>query len=261
MESKSLRAGPSVAAVAVVVAVWAIAPARSAADPLRTSEPDSVQTVVAGDSVVHVGQLAVGRTEKHLELVRGDSVRDYGVLVQTLARVTVDGVPGLLSVQFSPKGLFPTDSAFADPETLRPLWQRSHSARRDMRLQFDGARVSGSYAPADSVARAINQTLPAAPFDANVGDLVVAALPLEVGRTFRVPTYIYERGGVVWESVEVRGRERYQLGPRSLEVYVVDVRDSTGSATYRVTTRPPRRVVETVRDLGPRGRVITRIER
>ncbi len=256
-----IGSGPQlIIAVALVATVGARPPEMPTRVAVRTAQRDTSRTVTAGDSLVDAGRLALGRTEKHLRVVRGDSVRDYGALVQILTRVTLDGAAGLLSVQYSPHGRFPTDSAFSDPRTLRPLWQRSHSTRRDMRLEFEGSRIGGSYAPGDSAARGIDQTLAAPPFDANVGDLVVAALPLEVGRVFRVPTYIYEAGGLVWERVEVRGRERYRLGSRTLRVYRVEASDPGGSTTYLITTDAPRIVVETVRDLGARGKAVARLE-
>jgi hypothetical protein len=245
-------------ATAALVAVTMVGPVPDRA-AVGAAVGDTTRTVAAGDTVVDGGRLAVGRTEKVLRVAHGDSVRDYGLLVQTLTRVATEEGPRLLSVQYSPRGLFPTDSSLSSARTLRPLRQHSHSSSRMMRLDFDGRRVTGSYEPADSAARRIDQAYGTAPFDANVGDLVVAALPLRIGRVFRVPTYIYERGGLVWETVAVRSRERRRVGGRAMDVFRVVGSGPGGTTTYWITADPPRRVVETVRDLGMRGRAILRL--
>ena len=207
------------------------------------------------------GRLALGRFEKSMTIIdSGGRAAPYGMLVQTVQRETLGGVAGLLSVQtFDGTSGTTIDSAFADAQTLSPIWQWSHNSARVMQLEFHGRRVTGSYAPTGNPVTNIEQDLAQAPFDANVQDLVIAALPLAAGFHARVPVYIYERDGLVWYDVSVTGREDLPAALGGGWAWTVTLSSDHGpSGRYWITDRP-RAVVRSEFGM-PDGRTF-RIER
>lgn len=108
-----------------------------------------------------------------------------------------------------------------------------------MRLDFQREHVTGHRMRADQDPITIDQRYAVAPFDSNVQDLVVAALPLVRHFRARLPVYVYERGGLVWIEIRVLGRERLASAAGVDSVWVVEVsRSGRPSGRYWITDRP-----------------------
>ena len=161
-------------------------------------------TITAGDSSVRGDSLLLGTTIKQLVLEDSAGRQVVGRLVQELSAATIDGRKGVLSVQtFDLGGKQTVDSSFADRRTLAPILQRSHNTSRVMTLDFTPRRVTGTVVPTTGDRKSIDHAVARPTFDANVADLVYAALPLADGFSTVVPVYIYEEGGLVWNDVSV----------------------------------------------------------
>lgn len=101
------------------------------------------------------------------------------------------------------------DTAIAKATTLEPIYHSGRNRGGTLVLNFSGMSVKGQKVvqPGDSVI-VIDQTLSQKLFDSNLYDLVVRFLPLKEGYRARIPTYIFEQGGLSWYDVAVKGSER-----------------------------------------------------
>lgn len=213
------------------------------AGPARAQAPPPV--VAVGDPAVDGGRLPRGRLEKRMTLLEGGEARDMGSLVQILEPGPRPGT--LLSVQTfdSPHGTT-VDSALAALPSLAPIAHRSHNAARTMALDFDGRRVRGIVDPDSGATEVLDDTLEAAPFDSNVVDLVVAALPLAEGYRARLPFFVHEEGGLVWYEVESVQAARLEDGRGAWKVAL----DANGRALTYWIDRDSRAVLRSEYELG-----------
>lgn len=158
----------------------------------------------------------------------GDSVdRELGTRTLEAHLVSVDGREAVQRViTFSTKRGTVIDSTLTFVDGLVPVSESSHQPTKVMRLAFDGAHVTGSVAPTDSAAHAIDQQVGMPVFNSTDVDLIVSALPLADGFRTVLPTYVYETGGLEQDTVTVAGTELVQgpAGPRRAWVTHVDGR-------------------------------------
>lgn len=205
------------------------------------------QTIEAGSAVVDGRRLELGSFEKPVALGADGRVEILGQLRQSLRAVADGSADALLSVQvYTSPQLTITDSAWSDASTLRPLRHRSHSSDRTMFLDFDGFLVTGSVVPESGDEVAVLRRLGVAPFDSNIGGLVVAALPLSIGYEVGLPLYVHEAGGVVWHRVRVEGRAAGRE-PQG-DLWVVLAESDLGQTRYWIQDHP-RRVLASSRRL------------
>ena len=202
-----------------------------------------LRVIAAGDSIVRGDLIARATVRKRMVLVRGDSEHVVGWLTQTIGRSRWSGRRALLSVQtFADTGgvITTTDSAWAEPQHLRPLAQRSHGSHREMRLDFHGDSVTGQVLPdsGGSAAIAADPGLPV--FDANTVDLVIAALPLAPGFRAKLPTYIYEEGGGVWYEITAVRSDTATIAGERRAVWLVSVTTGTKVVRYTIDRRTRR---------------------
>lgn len=213
-------------------------------------------TIAAGDSVVRGQSLLLGTTIKQLVMEDSSGRQVLGRLTQRLGTATIGGKTGLLSVQtFDFGGKLTVDSSFADLRTLAPILHRSHNESRDMKLDFDLARVTGTVAPKSGDVKSIDQTTAVRTFDSNIADVVYAALPLADGYSAAIPTYVYEEGGLVLTQVSVSAAA--PLGGEA--VWLVRAHTATRDVEYWIS-RGSRAVVRSRYQIAPgRAFVIERV--
>jgi hypothetical protein len=216
----------------------------SVVESLAGAAPAEPPVVAVGDGAAQGARLQLGSFTKRILLLQDGREREVGRLRQDLTPADLDGRAAVLSVQtFETADGVAVDSAAFERESLRPLRHRSHNRSRTMALDFAGSRVTGRVTPVEGPPREVAQQLAAQAFDSNITDLVAASLPLAPGYAARLPLYVYEQGGLVWQTLRVVGSTRLARtdGARA-EVWLVEMRGGETSATYWIA-RDDRRVL------------------
>lgn len=219
-----------VARIAIAVVLGASA---CSLDASAQGAPERVQLAAAPHPIVAVPLTvpAQPRSVVHCRVTArmpGDSAeRDVGTRTLEARVVSVDGRQAVQRVIiFSTSRGTVVDSTLTFVDGLVPVSESSHQPTKVMRLAFDGAHVTGSVAPTDSAAHAIDQQVGVPVFNSTDVDLIVSALPLAQGFRTVLPTYVYETGGLEQDTVTVTGTELVQgpAGPRRAWVAHVDGR-------------------------------------
>ena len=123
------------------------------------------------------------------------------------------------------------DSAVADPATLAPRRHSSHGQRRNLTLQFEHARVSGTYQDAGDPPIPVDDKIGDQVFDSNMLDVLISALPLAESYSGRLTVYLYDAGGAIPVDVTVTGSDK--IG--AMDVWVTAVRLGGRLARYYVS--------------------------
>jgi hypothetical protein len=194
----------------------------SVIESLHPAEAPAAMRDVPDATMLRTGRLALTTvvTRNGEREVRGESVTE-------VTRGTYRGRPAFIVVREFDTPTGPAvDSSMADPRTLAPIRHVGVHSSRTMILDFDGARVTGSYAAAGEPVRPIDQTLPARPWDSSLFDFVIAALPLDEGYVARIPFYVWEQGGLVWYTARVTGTDSLELRDGSVApAWTLDVEE------------------------------------
>lgn len=106
------------------------------------------------------------------------------------------------------------DSGLSSLKTLEPIYHRSHQTNKFMSFDFKGQEVKGFILNFDSSKQhheAVNYKPNYPLFDSYYEDILARSLEFKKGIVFKFPEYIYERGGLVWSSGEIVGRQSIQL--------------------------------------------------
>jgi hypothetical protein len=201
------------------------------------------------------GVLRTGSLTRTWSMSRNGQRANGGVRTQQLTRGTYQGRAAIFSVRVfeTPQGAA-IDSSIADAATLLPIRHVGVHTSRTMTLDFDGARVTGSYQLGTDAPRRIDQPMPTPPYDASLFDLVFAALPLAEGYHARLPFYVYEQGGApLWYDARVAGTETVTLGDDSrVDTWIVDVSESAQArARLWVTKGEEREIVRSTQYIAP----------
>jgi hypothetical protein len=206
-----------------------------------------------GDARLDGRKLAAGGITRRVTLSGMGPARDAGNMTQTLAAATFDGRPGTLSIQAWAGG--PIDSSFFETRTLKPLRERSHNPSRYLSLDFDSMRITGSVTTTDRKVTRVDRTLERAAFDANTMDLVVAALPLALRFSARIPVYVHDTGALEMYGVRVLGADSVKTATGRKPAWMVEVQAKERKVRYWVD-KLSHRVWRSEFDLG-RGMVLT----
>ena len=161
-------------------------------------------TILPGDPAINGSVLVAGAMSTTWQAVRaGTSLPEIKVDYE-LARVTHRGQASWLLVQVarSPRGQT-TDSLWVAEKTLKPITHRGVHPGATMVLEYHGKTVHGELKTATGESKPIHAEEPQDMFDSGALALIVAALPLAEGYRVRVPVFIYEQGGTVWQDVDV----------------------------------------------------------
>ena len=179
----------------------------SVIESLHPDEPPAA----TGD-VPDAMKLRTGRIALSTVVTRDGKREERGESVVDVTRGTYRGRDALIAVREFETPTGPAvDSSMADARTLAPIRHVGVHSSRTMILDFDGARVTGSYAAAGEPVRPIDQSFPVKPWDSSLYDFVIAGLPLEAGYVTRIPFYVWEQGGLVWYTARVTGTDSLEL--------------------------------------------------
>lgn len=137
------------------------------------------------------------------------------------------------------------DSSVADRATLKPRWHRSTNDRRTLHLAFSPGRVVGQDQEMGNPPRDIKETVSDRVFDANLLDVLIAALPLAEGFRGRLSVFLWEAGGEIPLDVVVTGSAT--IGGR--DTWAVDV--TLGKTAKFNLTKGEHRVVQIVSSPAP----------
>ena len=195
-----------------------IRPERFAAEHVALTPWSTIESLhpdvapAATRDVPDATMLRTGRLALATVVTRNGQREERGESVVEVTRGAYRGRPALVAVRRFEMPTGPAvDSSMADARTLAPIRHVGVHSSRTMMLEFDGARVTGSYAAAGEPVRAIDQTLPVRPYDSSLYDFVIAGLPLDAGYVARVPFYVWEQGGLVWYTARVTGSDSIRL--------------------------------------------------
>lgn len=239
-----------------------IDPERFAAEHVRLSPWKLIDSLHADETAVtpppsrslNAQRLKLGTLTRHGRITSpGAAPRDMGARTQKLSVVVLRGQPTLVSVQtFStPRGVI-VDSSLNDLATLAPIRHSSTGAGRTMMLDFAGAAVRGRYIPDGKAPVAINQHFSAAPYDSNIFDLVIAALPLSEGYVTSIPLYVYEQGGLLWWKATVSGTENVgTANGGTVEAWTVDIEEAGRRRARLWITKSSPEVVQSTYYISP----------
>jgi hypothetical protein len=114
------------------------------------------------------------------------------------------------------------DSGLADISTFKPIYHHSHQTTKTMLFQFEDARVYGIVKTAqqtDSVQMNFSHPL----FDSYYETLIARNIELKDGFLFKYPDFIYEEGGLVWQSGKI---EKTNSSPFGKDIWVITYVDS-----------------------------------
>lgn len=97
------------------------------------------------------------------------------------------------------------DSGLCKLPGLAPIYHRSHQSQRNMSFDFIGNTVTGSVTTvADNSNTPVKYASTISLFDSYYEDIIAKTITLKDGLLFKFPEYIYERGGLVWSTGQVR---------------------------------------------------------
>jgi hypothetical protein len=91
------------------------------------------------------------------------------------------------------------DSGLVELSTLKPVYHRSHQATKTMHFQFSGKLVNGTVETAEKT-EAVNMSFDYPLFDSYYETVIARMIHLKDGFIFKFPDFIYEEGGLVWQS-------------------------------------------------------------
>lgn len=104
------------------------------------------------------------------------------------------------------------DSSVNQLKGLKPVYLSGHNVGGTLNIYYDGMQVNGKkYFVQNDSTVIINYKSIVPLFDSNILDLVIASLPLNVGYTAKIPTYVFEEGGITWADITVVGKEELRL--------------------------------------------------
>jgi len=120
------------------------------------------------------------------------------------------------------------DSGLVDISTLKPVYHHSHQTTKTMLLDFDDKKITGTIEmnqQKDSINAEYSHPL----FDSYYETLIARTIELKDGFIFKYPDYIYEEGGLVWQSGKV---EKNSNSPFGKDIWTITYQDSgTGRKT------------------------------
>jgi hypothetical protein len=114
------------------------------------------------------------------------------------------------------------DSGLVDLSTLKPVFHRSHQTTKTMLLNFDGNKVTGTI-ETNQQKDTVNASYSHPLFDSYYETLIARTIELKDGFIFKYPDYIYEEGGLVWQSGKV---EKTSDSPFGKNIWTITYTDS-----------------------------------
>lgn len=120
------------------------------------------------------------------------------------------------------------DSGLVEKTTFRPIYHHSHQTTKTMLLQFEGTRAYGTI-EASGQTDTVSMDFPFPIFDSYYETLIARTIELKDGFLFKYPDFIYEEGGLVWQSGKI---EKANSSPFGKDIWIISYTDSkTGRKT------------------------------
>lgn len=156
--------------------------------------------------------------QEPIELViRTTAVGDTALL--RVERMNVDGTE--LNV----------DSFAVRRSTLAPLFAETRGALASSRLTFPAGRVEGTVTPRDDAERTVSESLTAPTFYSNSVDMVLAALPLEAGRSFSLGMWAPSTSADDLQARVVRAETAFTADGGRCDAWRVESTDAEGQTS------------------------------
>lgn len=105
------------------------------------------------------------------------------------------------------------DSGLCFLKGLKPIYHRSIQTKKRLNLDFNNEIITGTIATVNEASNKneIIKYISSVPlFDSYYEDIIAKTIKFKKGLLFKFPEYIYERGGIVWSSGEIVGKEKIQ---------------------------------------------------
>lgn len=113
------------------------------------------------------------------------------------------------------------DSGLVDLNTFKPVYHHSHQTTKTMLLQFGDQQVGGTVQTTertDTISMHFDYPL----FDSYYETLIARTIELRDGFLFKYPDFIYEEGGLVWQS----GKVERSTASSGKEIWIISYVDS-----------------------------------
>jgi hypothetical protein len=114
------------------------------------------------------------------------------------------------------------DSGLVDIRTFRPVYHHSHQTTKTMLFKFNGDQVSGTVMSSGNT-DLVNMQVSHPLFDSYFEELIARTIDLEDGMLFKYPDFIYEEGGLVWQSGKI---EKTDSSPSGKDGWMITYTDS-----------------------------------
>lgn len=177
------------------------------------------QTLFAQDSKIisptekniNAGYIKPYSAEKKMTMIRNGNAMPPMVMKDVVSVNEKNGEKFLVRVQTIDAVNF-VDTSVNVYKNFKPVYHSGHNKSGDLILFFGDEVVNGKkhFSKNDSTVL-IDTKMPLPYFDSNIYDLVVTSLTLEKGLKAKIPTYIFEDGGLSWFEITVTGEEEITL--------------------------------------------------
>lgn len=183
----------------LAIAITAVWSAELQGQPTRPGSPS-----------IDVKRIKFGVVEYTLTLVKEGEDDEYVGIVRDEILPFFEADPVLRRVQVLIRsGAMTIDSTWSDGENLAPRWHKSVQPKRTIEFEMSGLELRGVIAPNDTTAITLDTTFKEQVFDASNWDLVVRALPLNIGDASTIATWDAEKKGQQY-SVRVIDRQSWK---------------------------------------------------
>jgi len=114
------------------------------------------------------------------------------------------------------------DSGLVELLTFKPIYHHSHQSTKTMLLQFEDEEVYGTVEAAKQI-DTVRMKFPYPLFDSYYETLIARTIALKDGFLFKYPDFIYEEGGMVWQSGKI---EKTNTSPFGKDNWIISYIDS-----------------------------------
>jgi hypothetical protein len=114
------------------------------------------------------------------------------------------------------------DSGLVDISTFKPIYHHSHQTTKTMLLRFEDTRAYGIIETAQQT-DTVRMNFPYPIFDSYYETLIARTIELKDGFLFKYPDFIYEEGGLVWQSGKI---EKTTSSPFGKDIWIISYVDS-----------------------------------
>ncbi|MEZ4364441.1 MAG: hypothetical protein R3B48_29970 [Kofleriaceae bacterium] len=223
------------------------APASAPAAPAPTEPEPAVAVITAGSSLVEAVAMRPFHARYSRTGYQGAASKDLGpgefILKERGGQLDV-------TISMTANGDAVRDHVVIDRRTLAPATRTFRMGDRDVALTYRGAKVEQVISRGEE-RDAITVDFAAAGFEANVLELVLAALPLRAGYRARIAWANLPARDQMWAELDVPRTEQLEAAGRTWTTWVCDVRNDDGSRkTYWIAKDPPYKIKMETRPAG-----------